>query len=353
MITTDLPAQLAAIRTATALARPGHTHVVRITGRDAQSAAQWLLPSRLYLRDAQARQSLLLDERGRPIADVLVAADDMDYLLLIEGPTDPLPHLRANLRGDAQLEVLDSTHEVIELHGPWAWELLAQVLGEDLVALPYLNFFRIDEGLCVRAGRTGEFGYQVIVARSEAQAVVDRFIARGPEFDLLEVSAEALSLASFENWFFDPSHVAPEATAVELSLSWRLAHDRDFLGRNALVARRASRSVAQACVLADDELHDGDRVQLGGRAVGRITRAAVSPTRQRWFGSALVETRLAFAGIDLETERGTPLHTIAPPLIDNQSLYVDPRRHAYRARHEVPFGGAVAETTTHTRLALR
>ncbi|MFO0560995.1 MAG: hypothetical protein U0269_23450 [Polyangiales bacterium] len=340
MSAANLLEQYAAIRTTTALVRASETRVVRLRGRDAQSAAQWLLPSRLYLRDAQARQSLLLDERGRPVADVLVAADDEDYLLLIDGPIDPIPHMRAHLRGDAQIESLSETHQVIEVHGPWAWELLAQVLGEDLLALPYLNFFRIDEGLCVRAGKTGEFGYQVIVARGDAPSVVDRFVDRGAEFDMVEVSPHALSLASFENWFFDPHHVAADVTAVELSLSWRLAHDRDFLGRDAIVARRASRTTAQACVLAEGEVSAGDRVMLAGRAVGSLSRAAFSPTRQRWFASAQLETRLVFAGIDLVTERGVALRTIAPPLVDNRSLYVDPRRHAYRSRDEVAFGVA-------------
>ncbi len=342
MIAANLLAEYNAIRSSTALVRASHTHVVRLHGRDAQSAAQWLLPSRLYLRDAQARQSLLLDEQGRPLADVLVAADDADYLLLIDGPLDPIPHMRAHLRGDAQIESLSETHQVIEVHGPWAWELLSQVLGEDLLALPYLNFFRIDEGLCVRAGRTGEFGYQVIVSRADAQSVVDRFVARGAEFDLVEVSPHALSLASFENWFFDAHHVAGDVTAVELSLSWRLAHDRDFLGRDAIVARRASRTRAQACVLAAGEVFAGDRVLLAGRDVGCLSRSAFSPTRQRWFATAQLEKRLAFAGIDLATERGVALRTIAPPLVDNQSLYVDPRRHSYKTRHEVAFGVAFA-----------
>ncbi len=336
--TLDLAAQHTAIRTRTAIARTGQTRIVRLRGEGARDAALWLLPSRLHLRDAQARQSLLLDETGRPLADVVVAADDEDYLLLIDGPGDPVAHVRANARGDVRVEVEDATHEVIDVHGPWAWELVSEVLGSDLLALPYLNFFRMDEGICVRAGRTGEFGYHLLVQRDTAEAVMARFFERGKELELAEVGAEAVAIAGFENWFFDARHVPEGATPVELSLSWRLATDRDFLGRDAIEKRRASPGPRQACAIASDEVRTGERVSLEGRDVGVITRAAYSPSRQSWFASALLEPRLVCAGIELAGAAGATLRTIAPPLVDNQSLYIDPRRHTYRARDEVRFG---------------
>lgn len=330
-------AQYRAIRTSTAIARTGQTHLARLSGEDARAAALWLMPSRLHLRDAQARQSLLLDASGRPIADVVVAADDEDYLLLIDGPGDPMAHVRANLRGDVKLTELDATHEVLDVHGPWAWELVSEVLGGDLLALPYLNFFRMDEGLCVRAGRTGEYGYHLLVAREQADAVVARFLAKRADFDLVEVGPDAVALAGFENWFFDARFVPEGATPVELSLSWRLAPDRDYLGREAVEAHRATPGPRQACVLASGELRAGDRVTLEGEDVGVVTRAALSPSRQAWFASALVAPRLVHAGIALQSGDAS-LRTIAPPLVDNQSLYVDPRRHTFRARDEVRFG---------------
>jgi glycine cleavage system aminomethyltransferase T len=337
MSETTLPPELAAIRTATALARSLGTRMVRLRGEGAREAALWLLPSRLHLRDAQARQSLLLDASGRPIADVVVCADDEDYLLLLDGPGDPVAHVREHARGDVAVEDLADDHALLEVHGPWAWELVAEVLGADLVALPYLNFFRIDEGYCVRAGRTGEFGYQLVVRRDEADRVATRIVERGAELDLAEVGADALSLCGFENWFFDAHHVPPGATPIELQLQWRLATDRDFLGREAIEARRASATTLQVCLLASDAVAAGDRVSLDGRDVGKVTRAERSHVRGEWIVSALVEARLAHGGIDRFAIGSARARSVAPPLVDNQSLYVDPRRHAYRTRDEVRF----------------
>lgn len=340
-MTDALPPDLRAIRTATALARSTTTRAVRLRGEDAREAALWLLPSRLHLRDAQARQSLLLDASGRPIADVVVCADDEDYLLLVDGPGDPVEHLRANLRGDVVLEDLSTDHEIVEIHGPWAWELVAEVLGADFLALPYLNFFRIDEGYCVRAGRTGEFGYQLVVDQSASASLLARFLERGAEFDLAEISADALSLCGFENWFFDAWHVPAGATPVELQLQWRLAPDRDFLGRAAIEARRSQVSRIQACVVSHQEVTAGALVTLGSRTVGVITRAAYSHVRGEHIASALVDRELAHGGIEGLRAGDAVLRTLAPPLIDNRSLYVDPRRHAYRTRDEIAFGPLV------------
>ena len=331
----ELPPEIRAIRTAAAIARETQTRVLRLRGEGARETASWLLPSRLHLRDAQARQSLFLNADGRPIADVIVCADDEDYLLLVDGPCDALAHAREHARPDTGVEDLSIDHDVIELHGPWAWELLSEVLGADLLALPYLNFFRIDEGTCLRAGRTGEFGYHLIVPRAERDAIRRRLLDRKNDFDLEEVSSEALSLCAFENWFFDAAHVPEGATPVELSLEWRLAPDRDYLGRDAIERHRPHASSRQCCLLAESELAAGDAVMLGDRKIGVVTRAAFSHVRGEHIAAALVDRALAHGGIDRFRVRGAKVRTLAPPLGDNQSLYVDPRRHAYASRDEV------------------
>jgi len=281
---------MAAIREGVALSIDRSTRVVRLAGPDARAAALWLLPSRLYLRDAQARQSLLLDHDGRPIADVIVCADDEDYLLLVEGlETDALlEHLRANVaRMDVRIEELGAELGVISLLGPWSWELVAEVLGPDLVALPYLNFFRIDEGICVRAGKTGEYGYELLV-----------------------------------------SHAQPERVLA------------------AIERRRADGGTrVQTCVVASGPIARGDRVRLGDRTIGEVTRAAFSPALGAWLAAALVEPALAHGGITTLTiahgDAEVAARTAAPPLVDNRSLYIDPRRHSYRGRDELKLGPLV------------
>src|SRR5690606_11869775 len=107
-----LPPEPAAIRAAAGFYRASATRVLRLRGDGARETALHVLPSPLHLRDAQARQSLFLDERGHPIADVLVCADDEDVLLLVDGPGDARAHVAAHARGDVTIDDLSEDHGV-------------------------------------------------------------------------------------------------------------------------------------------------------------------------------------------------------------------------------------------------
>lgn len=342
-----LPAGHRALRSAVALARHGRTVPVWLRGEGAREAALAVSTSRLLLRDGQAQQSLLLDAEARPLADVTICSDDEDYLLVVDGMTAEAlhGHLRAATAeiADLRIEEASATHEVLGVHGPFAWELCAEALGQDLMALPYLNFFRIDEGIALRSGKTGEFGYELVVRREQADEVSTKLHDAGKDFDAEDLTEEALSLAQFEAWFFDPRFVPEGATPLELQLQWRLSA-RDFLGRPALDARRlrAARQPGLArklvCVLLSGAAQPGDAASLFGENVGAIVRVARSPMTGLHFGSVLLSERIAHGGIALDIEGGIRARTIAPPLLDNRSLYVDPRRHSYRTRDEIAFG---------------
>lgn len=336
-----------ALRAAVALARHDTTIPVWLRGEGAREAALAVSTSRLLLRDGQAQQSLLLDADARPLADVTICSDDEDYLLVVDGmkPQALEEHLRAATSDIEGLTIEDAstTHEVIGVHGPFAWELCAEALGQDLMALPYLNFFRIDEGIALRSGKTGEFGYELVVPRGRADEVSTKLHEQAQDFDAEDLTEDELSLAQFEAWFFDPRFVPEGATPLELQLQWRLGN-RDFVGRPALEARRL-RAAQQpglarklVCVLLSGAAQPGDAASLFGENVGALVRVARSPMTGLHFGSVLLSAKIAHGGIALDIEGGIVARTIAPPLLDNRSLYVDPRRHAYRTRDEIVFG---------------
>jgi len=343
-----------ALRTSAAYARTSRAVPLWLRGADAREAALKVLTSRLLLRDGQAQQALLLDETARPLADVTVCADDEDYLLVVDGlsPADLHAHLNQHLEGmDVTIEGASESHEVISVHGPFGWELLVEVLGSDLMALPYLNFFRLDEGYALRGGKTGEFGYELVVRRELADGIEQALADKGAAFDAQKLDADALSLAQFEAWFFDPQFVPEGATPLELQLQWRLSR-RPFVGKTAIDGRRELHTtqpgLAQklVCVLLSDAARPGEAVSSEGEKVGSLFRAERSEVTGLWLGSAMVSARYAHAGLDL-TIAGVRARTIAPPLLDNRSLHVDPRRHGYATRDEITFGPLTRHALRH------
>jgi len=332
-----------AIREAVAWRRAPELALLSLRGDDARDALLHLCPSRLLLRDAQVEESLLLDADGRPIADVLVCADDEDYLLIVEGLGGDalLAHVEASLPAGCAPEVaLEGGRAVLSMHGPWAWDLVSRVLGDDMMALPYLSLFRIDHGICVRAGKTGEFGYDVVMEREALEALVPQVEAAAAALGGREVSAEAVGRCRFENGFFDPAHVPAGVTPLELQLGWRLDWrrdlERDFVGRAAIDARLAAGVTRRRVMLTSDVMLSGAMLSgvlhLGGQVVGEVIRAEDSEALGP-IASALLDVRVAHGGVRLD-EGAT---VAAPPLVDNRSLHVDPRRHTFEARDEIVF----------------
>ncbi len=337
--------EVSAIRTRVGLHR-GTPVGVALRGEGAREAALRLCPSRLFLRDAMIRESLLLDEAGRPLADVLVAADDEDYLLLAEGldAAGLRAVVDARLEGsrDVSVEDLGAGRAMISLDGPWAWSAVAAVLGPDLVALPYLNLFRVDAGLCLRVGKTGEFGYQLLVDEGAAEGLYGALEDAVAGHEGRAVGDQARALCRFEGWFFDPAHIPTGVTPIELGLGWRLDLERDWLGRAAIEERLAAPGRRLRCLLAPRPITMGEPVRLRGEEVGVVVRAAYSWTRGEHVIAALIDEPVGHGGVDFEVEDAagatTRARLVAPPLLDNHSLHVDPRRHTFTARDEVALG---------------
>ncbi|MBX3271102.1 MAG: hypothetical protein KF729_12625 [Sandaracinaceae bacterium] len=322
-----------ALREATALSVHPELVVVRLEGPDPFGALDALVPTDLYLRDGQMRQSLLLDDEARPIADLYVAHDDGALVVIAEGLAPA--SLEAALEGVAHRTLTDA-HDVVSLHGPWAWELVARVLGEDLLSLPYLSFFHLEGGgTCFRGGKTGEYGYDLLLPKEHSPALVARLRELGAAWDLVDVSQATLTQARRESFFFDPACWRGEdVTPHELQLLWRCSERKGpiFRGAAALAARRPRERLT--CLVAEVPL-EGE-VRLDGRAVGRVAHAGRSPSLGLHVGHALLDRAVATPGIEglfVDGPAGpVPARAVSPPVLRNQSLLVDPRRDRYAER---------------------
>ena len=331
-----------AIRLNTAWCEAPHVVALKVSGAAAFATLDRVCPAALTLQDTQLRPTVLLREDGTVFADAYVARDDEHYLLLTEGPSaaELEDWVRTHAVGtELALERLDITHQVLSLHGPWAWELLSMVLGPDVIGMPYLSFLRCDGGtLCFRAGKTGEYGYELLIPNGELEAVRAELLKHGPKWNLAQVSLEALDLCALENWFFSiRKEGSAGLTPLELGLQWRLSPAKDFVGAAAVKARKASLKHRLTCVLVDGAVKPGDSVLLEGKALGTVLSAAESLTLGQWVAAALLELPLAMPGITGLSVGGKSARTVSPPVINNRSLHVSPQRHTWADRESAQF----------------
>lgn len=341
-----LASQVEAIRGSVALSRLDHVRFVRVRGDDAFDMLDRAVPTQLRVRDGQLLHTLLLDDDARPLADVYVGRDDEAFFLLAEGlethALEALLRRHAPDGADVTIEDGSATHAILGVDGPYAWELLGAVLDPEIIGLPYLAFYHQREATCYRAGKTGEYGYGLIVQREDAEGLEQRLRTTGASYDLREASLEALDQCALENWFFNIRREGRAAvTPVELQLQWRVSYRKAFTGADALRRRRAEGArVRLTCVVADGAVAVGDVVTGDDGAIGRVVNAGWSDVRGEWVGLGLLDIAWAHPGIDALTIVGASAaaraRTVSPPLLMNRSLAVSPQLHSYFTRHEHP-----------------
>jgi len=349
-----LQAEIETLRGAAGLTRLDHVAGLRIEGKDAFAILDLLSTRPLFLREGQIGHSLFLREDAGLFADAFVCFGEDAFYVLCEGPSQSelLAYVQAErarrLPGaDASVEGLSEGFELLGVNGPYAWEVVAELLGPSVLGMPYLTLMHVEAGLCLRAGKTGEYGYDLLVRRQEAAALGARLREVGEPLGLREVSLAALDQCGLENWHFSmrtlrETRFAVPLTPFELQLQWRVGYDREFVGAAALRARRVQPGAMRATSFrAAAEVAAGDLVRLGQDTVGELLAAGYSCTRGEWVGMALLPRALAHPRIAVlavaRADRLVPIETMAPPLINNLSLHVDPHRHSYRTREKERF----------------
>lgn len=331
--------------------------LVWVRGEHAYEVVEGLCPRDLFVRSGQVLNSLILSEAGGVEADLFVCPRGDDFLLLADGLDDAglCERLRAHAPAEAEfsLEPVAAGWTLLGLSGPYAWELVAELLGPETSTIRYLSCVALPDlsdpseaaapGLCLRLGTTGEFGYELLLPPSALARVEAQLAELGPRFDLCVVDQAVLDQAALENGFFCPRHRGVLGRSpLELQLQWRVSFGLDYRGVKALEAAR-ERGVSQRLSWVIGRLEHGatgEAARLGplrreGEVVGELLEGFISPLLGCFVGIALLDLGLAhpwIAGItDLD---GRELRTEAPPLLQNRSLFVDPKRHSYAYRDE-------------------
>lgn len=345
--------EVRAVREAASLSVLPHAWRVRIEGDDARDVLDAAVPRELYVREGQSRATLLLNDDATPFADVYVALDEHGWLLYGEGTSasrvTDLLRARAPAGADVALSDASSDSVLLALSGPFAWEALTELEGPDVLGMSYLTHYesRGTGAQVFRAGKTGEYGFDLWVPRAKAEGLVARMrdACARVGLPLASVGCGALAVCALENHFFDIFCDGARAlTPLELQLQWRVSSRKDgYPGAEAMRARRARGITERVTSLhATEKLSVGDALHFGEEPIGRILSAGFSPCSGKWIALAAVALPYAHSGVEryeVRTSSGArvSVRTHSPPALNNRSLAVRPSEHSYEGRDEVRF----------------
>ena len=347
LLFTSLEEEVHAIRNCVALSDQSQIQCFRMVGDDAYDVLDAICPIPLLMRDGQIRHTLWLDESAHPIADLFLCNDDEEYILLLEGLTakEAAERLEAAIPDDADCALIDlnGSRALLSLNGPFAWELMARYIGPESVGFPYLSFFHPSpEVTFFRAGKTGEYSYDLLIPMTRKEEVWQELLSLGQEFDMKCAGWEALQVCMGENCFFQPHQFGPdtalrdlELTPLELQMQWRISYDKEYPGAQILRQRRQQGIQRRTTAICSPHPIEGQTpIFLEREQVGVVLFGLYSPTRKQWIGQALLDIQWAHAGIDAFTlgDEALPMQTVSAPFVNNLSLYINPQQHSYKDR---------------------
>jgi aminomethyltransferase len=159
-----------------------HMGQAMLTGTNVATALESLVPGDIAgLKLGRQRYTLLTNEAGGIIDDLMVARLDKDRLFLVVNASRKdvdFTHLAANLPDHVSLTEQED-RALIALQGPEAVTVMGH-LSPEAAALPFMGIaaFTIDGIGCLvsRSGYTGEDGFEISVASEKVTAFADRLL---------------------------------------------------------------------------------------------------------------------------------------------------------------------------------
>ena len=308
-----------AVRTAAGLFDVSHMGRIDVSGPGSAACV-----ARLACLDVErlavggARYSLILDEAGGAIDDVIVyrladdgLTDDGYRIVVNAANTDVVvEHARAVAAGMSGVDLCDRSAELglIAIQGPRAEGILQGVAAADLSAV---GVYRCRESevageaaLVARTGYTGEDGFEVFAAAERTEGLWTALLDAGAGAGLQPAGLGARDTLRLEASFPLYGHeLARDVSPLEVGLGRFVSRGDAYVGAAAIAAQRAS-GVARRLVclqLAGRAIarQGFPIITAGGEATGRVTSGGYAPWLERSVAMGLVAREHAAVGGEL------------------------------------------------------
>jgi aminomethyltransferase len=308
-----------AVRTSAGVFDVSHMGVVEVRGPRAADLCQMLTTNDIgRLRDGRAQYTLLCNERGGILDDIVVYRLEAQRLALCVNAANAeadVAWIRKHAIAGAEID--DRRHRIalIALQGPRAATTLAPLVPESGVSA--LSRFGCVEtrvrgvlAMVARTGYTGEDGFEIFVPAEHAVGVWDALVKAG---DVVPVGLGARDTLRLEaGLLLHGTDMDATTSPFEADLgTFVKLESGPFVGQDALVAEArtgpARRLVAIA--LRDPGVpRHGYPIGREGRRIGVVTSGGMSPTLGRGIALGYVERPHDAVGTRVEIEiRGRQL----------------------------------------------
>ena len=263
------------------------------------------------------RYGLMTSDNGVILDDGTVTrlAEDRYFVTTTSGNADVIEEWfnwwNAGASNCAHVVNVTAAYGAVNVAGPKARETLAKLTDIDLSTRNF-RYMRSSQGevagvpcLLLRIGFVGEAGWEVHFPAEYGEYMWNAIMEVGREFGISPFGLEAQRILRLEKGHVIVGQDTDAiSTPMDVGSDWAVRFDKpDFIGRGGL-AVASDRGLQQRLVgfvlsvAAAPE--DGTPVVSGGRPIGRVTSARISPTLGGGIGLAYVPPSLAVEGASIE-----------------------------------------------------
>ena len=327
-----------AVREAAGLFDVSHMGEIELRGKDALALVQRVSTNDASkLEDNQVQYSVLTNEAGGILDDLLVYRLNADYFLLVvnAGTADSdFEWIKSNV-GDLSVEVhnTSSAFALLALQGPRSEHILQELTDHMLDRIPYYWSQRVlvDRVNCrvSRTGYTGEDGFEILCDSSHARHLWNRLLVVGNDRGLLPCGLAARNTLRLESAFrLYGADMDETTTPLEAGLGWVVKLTKgDLIGRDALSKQKEEglkRKLVGFEVLDRAPARDGYPVVIAGQQVGAVTSGSPAPFLKKNIGLAYLPTEHSAVGTELSVVirgRNVPAQVVNTPFYKRERAY--------------------------------
>ena len=276
------------------------------------------------LRDGEGQYTLMLNEKGGVIDDMIIYRESADTFFLVVNASmieEDFAWLDERRGSGISLENQSERFGGLAVQGPKSidlWNSLSKV------ALPDRNgILRHENIILCRTGYTGEDGFELFAPVDEIGDWFDRFISGGAE----PCGLGARDTLRLEKGFpLNGSDLDPVHTPLEAGLGFfvKLKTAHDFTGRSVLERQKGEGLKEKLVGLrllgkAPPPRHGYEVVNPStGEVISQLTSGSLSPTLGVGIGMAYIPVELAKIGTELEIavrQRSFPAEVVKKPFL--------------------------------------
>jgi aminomethyltransferase len=295
-----------------------HMGQLLVHGTDVDAALETVLPGELkMLGDMKLRYSLLLDDHGGIIDDLMATRRGTDFYVVVNGATkhSDIAVLESALPRDV---VVDHMKEqtLLALQGPRAVEALEKLVPS-VSELSFMegSAFRLEgqPAWISRSGYTGEDGFEISIPATAAAAVADALLADDVVKPVGLGARDSLRLeAGLPLYGHDIDRdTTPVMAGLTFAIQKRRRAEGGFPGAMRILAEIENGPPQRRVgfeVEGRQPVREGALVlDAEGNEVGRVTSGGFSPSLQRPIAMGYVASHLADVGTALKLEQRSKL----------------------------------------------